>query len=124
MLRDAFIPPPPTDEKTGRTAKPMADPFAAADMINTGRERPEGTPKRKSGLSLFERVTGVARGAGLAKPQPADPAPGESEEQGGGTGESAAENLLGPMEPADRINDQHEEEDLLDIPAFLRRQAN
>ena len=38
--------------------------------------------------------------------------------------ESAPQSLLGGLDPADRITGSDEEEDLLDIPAFLRRQAN
>jgi cell division protein FtsZ len=31
---------------------------------------------------------------------------------------------LGPLDPADRVTVSKGEEDLLEIPAFLRRQAN
>jgi cell division protein FtsZ len=67
-------------------------------------------------------VTGVGRGraapaapppitAGpVAPPQPAAPQP--------------QQQRLGPLDPADRVTVSKGEEDLLEIPAFLRRQAN
>jgi cell division protein FtsZ len=37
---------------------------------------------------------------------------------------AAAQPRLGGLDPADRVAGQKSEDDLLDIPAFLRRQAN
>ena len=34
------------------------------------------------------------------------------------------DNKLGGLDPEDRLSSSESEEDLLDIPAFLRRQAN
>ena len=34
------------------------------------------------------------------------------------------QSLLGDLDPADRLTTAQDEEDVLDIPAFLRRQAN
>ncbi|MBV9374393.1 MAG: hypothetical protein JO320_04940 [Alphaproteobacteria bacterium] len=69
--------------------------------------------------SLIERVTGVGRArattpeaAPRPAPQPAKPAAHQS-----------AQPRLAPLEPDDRPN-LSKEDDLLDIPAFLRRQAN
>ena len=58
---DVFIPDAPTN---GDATKTLADPFAAADMVNASKEevQPSEPPRKSSGLSLFERVTGVARG--------------------------------------------------------------
>jgi cell division protein FtsZ len=110
----AFIVPRPV-EVAG--ARPLAvtrpavapDAFAAAAMENGGR-----TPQKPKarGASLFERVTGVARrSAGEAEPASrAGPLP-------------AAQPRLGALDPADRLRPA-KEEDVLDIPAFLRRQAN
>ena len=42
-------------------------------------------------------------------------------EEGGG---EEGEGKLGGLDPADRLPSSEHEEDLLDIPAFLRRQAN
>ncbi|HEX9490545.1 MAG TPA: cell division protein FtsZ, partial [Stellaceae bacterium] len=110
-----FIAPRPV-EVAG--ARPMAvtrpavapDAFAAAAMENGGRapQKPKGR-----GPSLFERVTGVARrGAGEAEPASRAQAP-----------LPAAQPRLGALDPADRLRPA-KEEDVLDIPAFLRRQAN
>jgi cell division protein FtsZ len=38
--------------------------------------------------------------------------------------EPAPQSLLGDLDPADRLAATEDEDDLLDIPAFLRRQAN
>jgi len=110
----AFIAPRPV-EVAG--ARPMAvtrpavapDAFAAAAMENGGRvaQKPKGR-----GPSLFERVTGVTR-RGIGEPEPASraaPMP-------------TAQARLGALDPADRLRPS-KEEDVLDIPAFLRRQAN
>ncbi|HXA70216.1 MAG TPA: cell division protein FtsZ [Stellaceae bacterium] len=120
---DAFIPPKPVEPQvrppivTAPVGSP--DPFAAAAMANGGRGQPA---YKMRGPSLFERVTGVGRGraapaapppitAGpVAPPQPAAPQP--------------QQQRLGPLDPADRVTVSKGEEDLLEIPAFLRRQAN
>jgi cell division protein FtsZ len=61
--------------------------------------------------SLIERVTGVgrARPPAPARPGAAPPRP--------------AQPRLAPLEPDERPGTS-KEDDLLDIPAFLRRQAN
>lgn len=114
------------------------------------RKREAGLFKRvrkERGLSLFERVTGTGRAAErdpedalvaasahaaagnvtqaefTAKAQ----TPAESEQNsqiGGQTAADRAAGKLGGIDPADRIPAAEPEEDLLDIPAFLRRQAN
>ena len=57
---DVFIPAEPSK---GSIFKTPVDPFAAADMLNASTETENPEPTRKSsGLSLFERVTGVTRG--------------------------------------------------------------
>jgi cell division protein FtsZ len=110
----AFIAPRPV-EVAG--ARPMAvtrpamapDAFAAAAMENGGRlpQKPKGR-----GPSLFERVTGVARRS-----------PGEAEPASRAAPAAPAQPRLGALDPADRLRPS-KEEDVLDIPAFLRRQAN
>jgi len=110
----AFIAPRPVEVAGARplaVARPAVAPdaFAAAAMENGGRvpQKPKGR-----GPSLFERVTGAARrSVGEAEPASrAAPMP-------------AAQPRLGALDPADRLRPS-KEEDVLDIPAFLRRQAN
>ncbi len=110
----AFIAPRPVEVAGARplaVARPAVAPdaFAAAAMENGGRvpQKPKGR-----GPSLFERVTGAARrSVGEAEPASrAAPMP-------------AAQQRLGALDPADRLRPS-KEEDVLDIPAFLRRQAN
>ncbi|HJT07474.1 MAG TPA: hypothetical protein VJ747_11130, partial [Stellaceae bacterium] len=107
----AFIAPRPVEVAGARPA-PVAqpavapDPYAAAAMENGGR--PAQKPAKGRGPSLFERVTGVGRSRNTAEaaPRMAPPQP-----------------RLGPLDPADRLSGS-KDDDMLDIPAFLRRQAN
>jgi len=74
---DVFIPAPPADG-TVNAEKP-ADPFAAAEIINAGNSKEDEKPAKRSGLSLIERVTGVALGERRAERKervmPPPPAP-------------------------------------------------
>ena len=107
----AFIAPKPVDVGPARPiplTQPAVPPAAA---VRDAAPRPKGRVP-----SLIERVTGVGR-ARSAAPEPphAQPAaPGKP---------AAAQPRLAPLEPEDRPG-LSKEEDLLDIPAFLRRQAN
>jgi len=191
---DVFIPTEPAVTTGASETEMPADPFAAADMVNAHKEPEVKKTPKKSGLSLFERVTGVARGdkkrAEVIKPEPEeaieivaevppepepilepetgivaeavveepvaekieiepvmeavpDPIPEPlvetAEESAAETVvESPAEmpagaaekdipppqNLLGDLDSEDRLTGAQDEEDVLDIPAFLRRQAN
>jgi len=191
---DVFIPTEPAVTTGASETETPADPFAAADMVNAHKEPEVKKTPKKSGLSLFERVTGVARGdkkrAEVIKPEPEeaietvaevppepepilepetgivaeavveepvaekieiepvmeavpDPIPEPlvetAEESAAETVvESPAEmpagaaekdipppqNLLGDLDSEDRLTGAQDEEDILDIPAFLRRQAN
>ncbi len=108
--KDVFIPPQAAD--SGAAAQPSrpADPFAEADMLN-GRQVAEApkTPAKPKAPSLFERVTGTGR---AAKPA-AQPKPSQD-----------AQGSLSAPDPSERLGGSQSEDDLLDIPAFLRRQAN
>jgi len=180
---EVFIPAPPVDGSTHAETGSAPDPFAVADMVNAGMEPESAPPPKKSGPSLFARVTGVARGdkkkrmeaeqaesaaieavvpdtqeppiekvevpetEPVQQPEPvAEAAPeppvmvpqevaeiaevpltetvSESPVETVEEDESAPQNLLGDLDPADRLTGTDEEDDLLDIPAFLRRQAN
>ncbi|MFP6711545.1 MAG: cell division protein FtsZ [Rhodospirillales bacterium] len=188
---DVFIPAAPAGTMTSVETETSADPFAAADMVNANKEPEVEEAPKKSGLSLFERVTGVARGdkkraeakveapvaemvaeeavevqpeptpeltpepepeiVAEAAPEP-EPEPEIVEEPAieevpdpisesiveqavdespvESMAETAEEDipppqaLLGDLDPADRLAGVQDEEDVLDIPAFLRRQAN
>ena len=124
---DPFIPSAPVEPITGINPESI-DPFAAAAMANGGPKaglKAEIKAVKSMGLSLFERVTGTGRAANPShnvvatlKPPVKVNAP-----------ESAADNegeqkLLGGLDSNDRISTCQVEVDLLDIPAFLRRQAN
>jgi len=142
---DAFIPPKPaTSTRPKEAAAP--DPFRAADMANGGGEKKSEpavqTEERRP--SLFERVTRSGRAAfdrvgGVDAAQAADISNKNSTEEA---------EMVAPLKPASGMAPppmravsaqaemaglapapvQHEQEeaeaDDLDIPAFLRRQAN
>jgi cell division protein FtsZ len=110
---EAFIAPPPVEAAPSAPTH-APDPFAEAALANGGHE----DERRKRGLSLLERMTGRARRkaagetparpqAEAAKPEPRAPAPS-----------------LGAADPKERITQPMSLEEQLEIPAFLRRQAN
>jgi len=125
-------------------------PLAAAGEGQALAARAGGALGRIRGLNLIQRVTGVGRArateaeaaqsAGRAAPQP----PARAPRAGAARAEPPAEATqphpavpaaqppapgtsqarLGALDPADRSAPSVADEDLLDIPAFLRRQAN
>ncbi|MSP48896.1 MAG: cell division protein FtsZ [Alphaproteobacteria bacterium] len=129
-VRAEPAPAPATRPMVAR-AEPIiqADPFAAAAIANGARERPRE--------SLFARITGLGRGRQI-EAQPAHEAPATA---GAPSAQVAApparpavairepvrtqpqQTKLGNLDPADRLKPAHDD-DLLEIPAFLRRQAN
>ena len=151
---DAFIPKPAVGTRDdAKEFSEKADPMAEADLVNGGRDTAEVKPAAKPKSSLFELVTGSSRAAiervtggqrGPAAPQPgprddsdtrssmASPSPslgGRTLVASGGASQAAAQAApqatLGGLDPEDRIQESADsEDDLLDIPAFLRRQAN
>src|SRR5215472_1637572 len=112
MRNGAFIAPRPADAGAARPV-PLTHPAVPPTAK-------EAAPKPKGRVpSLIERVTGVGRARSTApepqlRPttQPAKPA-----------AQPSTQPRLAPLEPDDRPN-LSKEDDLLDIPAFLRRQAN
>ncbi|WP_299396764.1 cell division protein FtsZ [Pelagibius sp.] len=139
--------PPPLKE----TRYPSLDSSAPAPMPAPAPAQKAPAPKR-GGQSLFAKVTGgaaralqaatqgsdsaaraaqagqphpqpmpqpaPARGSNIAQPQRETPAASRTAPAAG-----AQPNLAG-LDPNERIGQSQAEEDLLDIPAFLRRQAN
>jgi cell division protein FtsZ len=64
-------------------------------------------------LSLFERVTNASRLMKRDEPQAPRVTPA-----------APSQPRLGQLDPSERLAPSNREEDILDIPAFLRRQAN
>jgi len=116
-LRDgAFIPPRAVEPAVARppaaTAPATPEPFAAAAMENGSRPAPA---KRGFGSDLFRRVTGGGRSRAAEAERPAARVvPAASQPQ---------QPRLS-VDPGDRLAASKSEEELYDIPAFLRRQAN
>jgi cell division protein FtsZ len=104
----AFIAPRPVDLGP---ARPVA---VAQPAVATPQREAPARPKGRV-PSLIERVTGVGRRPAAAVAGPRAPAAAASARP--------AQPRLPPLEPESR-QAPAKEEDLLDIPAFLRRQAN
>ena len=85
---------------------------AAAAQLAPEAARPAAKPKGRM-PSLFERVTNAGRLIKREEQPAVRPAPARPQQ-----------SQLGALDPADRISPARSEEDVLDIPAFLRRQAN
>jgi len=124
--KDSFIPAPAVKpgESSGKDVDDMADPFSVASVENAG------SSSKKRGPSLFERMTGSgrsrkeSRSGTTQKVKPTQPpalannvsATKQNDD------EPTFENVSSPERQADEILTR--EEDPLEIPAFLRRQAN
>jgi cell division protein FtsZ len=107
----AFIAPRPVDAGSARPA-PIAQPVAQSSAAQPVATAPRDAQLRPKGRvpSLIERVTGVGRARPTAPRPAAIPA-------------RPAQPRLAPLNPDERLGTS-KEDDLLDIPAFLRRQAN
>ncbi len=93
-------------------------------------------PQPAKGPSLFQRMTGAARrepaqpqavAPPAPQPQPAPapmPAPQPVAETRPEPKMRPTQPKLGGLDPTERLQTARAEEDMLDIPAFLRRQAN
>jgi cell division protein FtsZ len=103
----AFVPPRAPAPTVSREPIRAPEPFAAAAMANGGHEAARDVPR---GPNLIQRVTGSgwARRPAEARPH-AEP--------------SLAEPKIGGLERVEATA-ASAEDDILDIPAFLRRQAN
>jgi cell division protein FtsZ len=120
---DPFVAPPPAVPPRQAAAEPTAsaDPFGAAALANAGGAAAKAP-------TLFQRVTGMGR-------KPREEAEVKSEPEAKTTTVASApapvapkaesdQPKLGPLDRADRVTASSADDDLLDIPAFLRRQAN
>lgn len=123
---DAFMPPPPVDPKAEAEAATSADPFKEADLLNGGQK----DDSRRRGGNLFQRITGTGRerrpeppaaaSEPPSQPEPPKPAPIAEKPQKS----APQQSRLAGVDPEDRVQTSQAEDDLLEIPAFLRRQAN
>lgn len=134
---DAFIPPAPA-ARTIDVQVEKVDTLHAADMANgSGESVDEGQVQadsehtaRKRALSLFEKVTGAARPNRPEKPQetaaPASVSPFKKPEAAPALQPVQESEPLLTAAPDDRsaVQSTDADDDMLDIPAFLRRQAN
>lgn len=127
---ESYIPPPPVyPEQRGH-----AEPFAAAALENggdAGREREREPKRRRPGLlELMAEVAGVGsseRRQEAQSRQRAEPVAGPIASKGDAKPSSpvtASQPTLGGLEPEPRQGPTDAEGEMLDIPAFLRRQAN
>ena len=109
MRAGSFAVPKPVDAGVNRPV-PLTQPAVPqAPAAKEPAPRPRGRVP-----SLIERVTGVGRARAQAESAP-HPVPQPASQ--------TVQPKLTPLEPDDRPS-LSKEEDLLDIPAFLRRQAN
>jgi cell division protein FtsZ len=108
----AFVAPRPVEAAPARPV-PIAQPAVPP--------APDAPPPRARGRvpSLIERVTGVGR----ARPAAAPPPERAPQPQPAPVAARSVPPRLTPLEPEERLG-ASKEDDLLDIPAFLRRQAN
>jgi len=104
---DSFLPPRPMQPQVSRSDadQPLGALRATQPQM--------GARPRQGGPSLFQRIIG--RGGHAEAPRAAQPAPRPAA--------APAQPRLSGVDPAERAP-QSSEEDYLDIPAFLRRQAN
>ncbi len=114
--RPPFIPPRPVmpEERSGEPRP--AEPFAAAAMENARSEPP---PRKRP--SLFERMTGAGRQRNKPAATPTDDDAAKDEPD---ANQPAQAKPLGGPTQEERFPLSQAEEEMLDIPAFLRRQAN
>ena len=105
---------------------------AAAEPSAEELAQPAAASQPRKRLSLFARMTGARqRGAATeaASPTKAEPSLQERDEPAEprlGAGEAMPEQAAdsAPAEPMERLTQPGEDEDLLEIPSFLRRRAN
>jgi cell division protein FtsZ len=139
-----FIAPRPVESglppvQAAPTVAPAArpDPFAEAAYANAGGRPEPAAPSRAPAApapkadkprapSLFERVTGAAtrRAKPAPEPRPAEPTLRAAPAPTPVPAAPSRQASLGQVDPTERLASSQAADDLLDIPAFLRRQAN
>jgi cell division protein FtsZ len=136
---EAFIPPPAIDPRHAKEPSKRPDPFREADLINGGTP----APRRRKGLSLLDRMKRVGKSAKKEieptisdnnqaefateqrlKNDPPKIKLNRSKSPEQESLPASRQPRLDDMSPVAGPQSAQSEEDLLDIPAFLRRQAN
>jgi cell division protein FtsZ len=122
--RDAFIPPQPIEaQRAPATAPERFTPPPAAEPAPPARKR----------QSLIGMVTGLGRrivegseppAAPRTEPEPSMAAPAQAPAAAPPTARAPQQQPSLSISPAERGKLSHEDQDMLDIPTFLRRQAN
>ena len=129
---EGFIPPRPADTMPRQPAPQMQQPVQAAPMqVQPKPVAPAPTEKKRAFSTLFERVTGTRRTETAAPPAPQSQRAIPTLGTGMPTRAQMTESNIAPVgqprlgidAPA-RPKISTPEDDLLEIPAFLRRQAN
>ncbi|HSK41231.1 MAG TPA: cell division protein FtsZ, partial [Arenibaculum sp.] len=100
-----------------------ADGGPRAAMTNPETYTPASAEPRPRRNSLFERVTGLGRRI-MEGADPVEPAARQAPQPAPAPRPAAQPQSRLSADPMDRPAMSRHEEDLLDIPAFLRRQAN
>ncbi len=115
---DVFIPPLPAT-RSGVETRSAPDPFKDAAMKNGSRASEGETVRAKPRVSsLFARVTGAGRVSRASKPEVISEPVAERPVA------PTTQTRLGGLNAEERLPASQPEEEVLDIPAFLRRQAN
>ncbi len=126
---DAFIPPRPVEAQPHAPRMEKPEPFAAAAMTNG----PPMSSGRSGSPSLLERMTGTGRARKTKETADAPPPPAagasnarrpETAKKDSSPAPAAEGPVLTRVEASDRLAPPRPDEDLLDIPTFLRRPAN
>ena len=149
-MGDAFIAPPPmepevaAEEPSPRAEEPAPrvaaqDTPAPVDLADAPKPAPSpretaAPTTRSRAQTIFARMSGAARALHAAAQGPdnntrSEPAPKpvhavEAAPVEVEVRETAAQPRLSGLDPTERVGSSQAEDDLLDIPAFLRRQAN
>ncbi|MBT5374429.1 MAG: cell division protein FtsZ [Rhodospirillaceae bacterium] len=115
-----FLAPRPVEPNRGDEDENKPDPFASAAMANAIAEK-EPRPN-KARVSLLKKMTGVGQSSEPVAEK--KEAPSEAVETAPIITSASPQPKLGGLNPEERLPTSETDDDLLDIPAFLRRQAN
>jgi cell division protein FtsZ len=99
-------------------AAARAEPMAEAELLNAQPRQP-AAPAPKPRSSLFKTALGIGKAAVPSRAEPTLPSMAPAPAPAA----PAAQSRLS-IDPQVRVKSSQESDDLLDIPAFLRRQAN